>query len=96
MLPFKGLCIEGDVRLVDGVREYDGRIEVCYNGEWGVVCDNHMNDSVAEVVCRQLGFSLHGMAAYYYITMHSVTFRRIISHITIKTLCIFILSNRDR
>ena len=57
--PFEGICNDGDVKLVDGVREYEGRIEVCYTGEWETVCDNHMDDSVAEVVCRQLGFSIH-------------------------------------
>ena len=47
------------MRLKDGFREYEGRLEICYNGEWGTVCDDHMDDSVAEVVCRQLGLSLH-------------------------------------
>ena len=48
------------MRLEDGVREYEGRIEICYNGEWGTVCDDGIRDSVAKVVCRQLGFSFHG------------------------------------
>ena len=55
----KGVCIDGDVRLEDGNREYEGRIEVCYDGEWGTVCDDGIDDSVAEVVCRQLRLSLH-------------------------------------
>ena len=63
--PFQGLCIDGDVRLEDGVREYEGRIEICYNGEWGTVCDDGIRDSVAKVVCRQLGFSFHGEGMPY-------------------------------
>ena len=57
--PFIGVCNDGDVRLEGGDREYEGRIEVCYTGEWETLCDDHVDDSVAEVVCRQLGFSFH-------------------------------------
>ena len=58
-LPFKDLCRDGDMRLEGGVREYEGRLEICYKREWGAVCNDGINSSVAEVVCRQFGFSLH-------------------------------------
>lgn len=52
---------EGDVRLVDGVSMYEGRVEVCTNGEWGTVCWRNWNNQEAMVVCRQLGFYTDGM-----------------------------------
>ena len=51
------VCIDGDVRLVDGSSGAEGRVEFCYNGQWTRVCDWHSwNINDARVVCRQLGF----------------------------------------
>lgn len=54
-------CNDGDVRLVGSNNPLKGRVETCYDGVWGTVCQNSWSTPDATVVCRQLGYSSAGL-----------------------------------
>ena len=53
-------CNNGDVHLVGGINELEGRVEICYNKIWGSVCHNSWGTADANVLCKQLGYQPTG------------------------------------
>lgn len=70
MFVFAVDCGEGDLRLVGGEHDYEGRVELCLSGTWGTVCDDIWNSQNAQVVCNQLGFNFSGEYIMYYKNKH--------------------------
>ena len=50
-------CTDGDSRLVDGIIEQEGRVEVCVNGVWSSICDYSWSVIDAYVFCVTLGYN---------------------------------------
>lgn len=56
-----GSCTGNSLRKIRNTngtphRSY-GRIEMCYQGQWGRVCDDYWGTPDAKVACYQLGFT---------------------------------------
>ena len=64
------MCTTGDLRLVGGSDQYQGRVEICINNVWGTVCDDSWSNTDATVVCAQLGYDTTGKLIYIY--AHSI------------------------
>ena len=54
-----------NVRLVGGVDQSYGRIEIGLNGVWGTVCGTNIDIRDATVMCRQLGYGKAFLVASY-------------------------------
>ena len=51
---------DGNVRLVGGSTNWEGRVEMYILGDWATIDDSSWTAADAKVVCRQLGHSTDG------------------------------------
>ena len=58
--PVTDNCTTGALRLISGTTANEGRVEICYNNQWGTVCDDLWSNIDARVVCRQLNYTSLG------------------------------------
>ena len=47
-------CSNGDLRLAGRSAVNEGRVEICYQNQWGTICDDNWDTFAAKVVCSQL------------------------------------------
>lgn len=57
-------CTQHDIRLSNGPSAREGRIEYCYNNQWGTVCDDLFGTNDAKVVCNQLNYDGNGIMVH--------------------------------
>ncbi len=48
------------MELTGGTLATEGTVQLCMNGQWGTICDDHWETADATVVCRQLGLMTDG------------------------------------
>ena len=49
-------CRDGQLRLVEGETEWEGRLEVCLSQRWGTVNNDGWMTTNTQVVCKDLGY----------------------------------------
>ena len=58
--PLAAQCKDGDIRIVEGEADLEGRVEVCLGQRWGTVSNGGWSTTDAQIVCNQLGYSSTG------------------------------------
>ena len=63
MVVYADGCVDGELRLVEGETEWEGRLEVCFNQRWGTVGNDGWTEVNSQVMCNAFGYDFTGMHA---------------------------------
>ena len=78
--PTGGNCTNGNVRLISSSGRSEGRVEVCYNKQWGTVCSSGWSSDSTDVACSELGYtgnSHQRSYSYFSYTSKPIWFRNV-------------------
>ena len=56
--------MDGDIKLVGGISDSNGRLEVCFDQRWTTVDGYGWTDTDTKVACRQLSLSTSGIHCF--------------------------------
>lgn len=61
--PVQSNCTNYEVRFEpnNSTNQNRGKVQICFNGVWGVVCSNGVNSRSFEGLCNQLGHQRRGI-----------------------------------
>ena len=51
-------CVDGEIRLVEGKSEIEGRVEVCFGWRWGTISSDGWTQTNTKIVCSDLGYEM--------------------------------------
>ena len=63
MLSHSAMCNDGDLKLVGGGSETQGRLEICFSQRWTTIDGEGWTHNDTEVACRELGLPTTGLQA---------------------------------
>ena len=71
---------EGNIRLVGGSYQWEGRVEIYFSGTWGTITDSDWTSDDAQVVCRKLGhFKPGSLLSYLTCQMFNIQFLHVVT-----------------
>jgi hypothetical protein len=53
---YSAYCADGQVRLVDGATDVEGRVEICFSRRWGTISGDGWTQTESTVICNDIGY----------------------------------------